>query len=134
MTLSSFLNRVRGGVETKMSAGEGASSGRPHTPRIKVENQNAKQCHNWIRTCAGEKTTKMETIMGAGKGPSGGGANPMSETRVVYWILSGSDEGPSNDKEERAGEGASKWVRHLPHIFEHKCLATTQRVEGATKV
>jgi hypothetical protein len=46
MKLSSFLNRVRGGVETKMSAGEGASSGRPHTPRIKVEKRNAKQCHN----------------------------------------------------------------------------------------
>jgi hypothetical protein len=59
---------------------------------------------------------KRETMMSAREGPSGGGVNPMSETRVLDWILSGSDEGPSNDKEECAGEGAMKWVRGLPHI------------------
>jgi hypothetical protein len=29
--------------------------------------------------------------------------------------------------EERAGEGAEKWVSGLPHVCEHKCLATTKR-------
>jgi hypothetical protein len=48
----------------------------------------------------------------------------MSETGVFDWILSGSDEGPSNSKEERAGEEAMKWARRLPHVYEHKCLAT----------
>jgi hypothetical protein len=70
---------------------------------------------------------KRETTMSAGEGPSGGGVNPMSETRVLDWILSDSDEGPSSGKEELAGEGATKWARGLPHVCEHKCLATTKR-------
>jgi hypothetical protein len=49
---------------------------------------------------------------------------------VLDWILSDFDEGASNGKEERAGEGAAKWVRGLPHICEHKCLATTKRGRG----
>jgi hypothetical protein len=57
----------------------------------------------------------------------------MPETRVLDWILSGSDEGPSNDKEEHAGEGAVKWARHLPHVFEHKCRATTKRGRGSSE-
>jgi hypothetical protein len=48
---------------------------------------------------------KRETTMSAGEGPSGGGLNPMLKTRVLDWILSNSDEGPSSGKEERAGEG-----------------------------
>jgi hypothetical protein len=48
---------------------------------------------------------KREMTMGAREGPSGGGVNSMSETRVLDWILSDSDEGPSSGKEERAGEG-----------------------------
>jgi hypothetical protein len=71
--------------------------------------------------------TKRETTMSAGEGPSGSGVNPMPETRVLNWILSGFDEGPSSGKEERAGEGATKWARRLPHICEHTCLATTKR-------
>jgi hypothetical protein len=51
----------------------------------------------------------------------------MLETRVLDWILSGSDEGPSSGKEERGGEGAAKWARHLPHVREHKCVATKKR-------
>jgi hypothetical protein len=51
----------------------------------------------------------------------------MPEMRVLDWILSISDEGPSNSKEERAGEGAAKWARGPPHDCEHKCLATTKR-------
>jgi hypothetical protein len=51
----------------------------------------------------------------------------MPETRVLDWILSDSDEGPSSGKEKRAGEGAVKWARGLPHVCEHKCLATTKR-------
>jgi hypothetical protein len=70
---------------------------------------------------------ETETTMSAGEGPSGGGVNPMPEMRVLDWILSDSDEGPSSGKEERAGEGAAMWARGLPHVCEHKCLATTKR-------
>jgi hypothetical protein len=48
---------------------------------------------------------KREMTMSAGEDPSGSGVNPMPKTRVLVWILSDSDEGPSSDKEERAGEG-----------------------------
>jgi hypothetical protein len=51
---------------------------------------------------------KRGTMMGAVEESSGGGVNPMPETRVLDWILSDSDEGPSSGKEERAGEGAAK--------------------------
>jgi hypothetical protein len=118
---------MRGGVETEttMSAGEGPSSGRPHALRIE-ENWNAKRCHNWIRTRAGEMAAKREMTMSAREGPSSGGVKPMPETRVLDWIVSDSDEGPSS-KEERASEGAAKWARGIPHVCEHKCLATTKR-------
>jgi hypothetical protein len=46
------------------------------------------------------------------------------------WILSDSDEGASSGKEERAGEGAVKLARGLPHVCEHKCLATMKRCRG----
>jgi hypothetical protein len=130
---NTFLEKKRrGGVETKttMSAGEGPSSGRPRAPGIE-ENRNTKRCRNWIRACAGEMEAKRETTMSAGEGPSGGGVNPMPETRVLEWILSDSDEGPSSGKEERVGEGAAKWARGLPHVCEHKCLATTKRCRGS---
>jgi hypothetical protein len=74
---------------------------------------------------------KRETIMSAEEGQSGGGVNPMPETRVLDWILSDSDEGASSSTEERAGEGAAKWARGLPHFCEHKCLATTKRCRGS---
>jgi hypothetical protein len=74
---------------------------------------------------------KRETTMSAREGPSGGGVNQMPETRVLDWILSDSNEGPSSGKEERAGEGAAKWARGLPHSCEHKCLATTKRCRGS---
>jgi hypothetical protein len=48
---------------------------------------------------------KMETTMSVEEEPSGSGVNPMPEMRVLNWILSDSDEGPSSGKEERAGEG-----------------------------
>jgi hypothetical protein len=112
---STFLEKkhrggVRGGVETEtmMSAGEGPSNGRPRAPGIE-ENRNAKRCRNWIRARAGKMAAKREMTMSAREGPSSGGVNPMLETRVLDWILSDSDEGPSSDKEERASEGASKW-------------------------
>jgi hypothetical protein len=95
------------------------------------ENRNAKRCHNWIRSRAGEMSAKRETTMSSGEGPGGGGVNPMLDTRVLDWILSDSDEGPSSGKEERAGQGAAKWARGLPHICEHKCLATTKRCRGS---
>jgi hypothetical protein len=122
----------RGGVETEMtmSTCEGPSSRRPRAPGIE-KNQNAKQCRNWIRVRAGEMAAKGETTMSAGEGPSRGGVNPMLETRVLDWILSDSDEGPSSGKEERAGEGAAKWATGLPHVCEHKCLATTKRCRGS---
>jgi hypothetical protein len=74
---------------------------------------------------------KRETTMSAGEGPSNGGVNPTSETRVLDWILSDSNEGPSCGKEERAGEGAVKWARGLPHVWEHKCVATMKRCRGS---
>jgi hypothetical protein len=70
---------------------------------------------------AGKMEAKRETTMSAGEGLSGGGANPMPEMRVLDWILLGSDEGPSNGKEEHAGERVVKWARCLPHVCEHKC-------------
>jgi hypothetical protein len=54
----------------------------------------------------------------------------MPKTRVHEWILSDLDEGPSSGKEENADEGAAKWARGLPHVCEHKCLATTKRSRG----
>jgi hypothetical protein len=134
---STFLEKkhrggVRGGVETEtmMSAGEGPSNGRPRAPGIE-ENRNAKRCRNWIRARAGKMAAKREMTMSAREGPSSGGVNPMLETRVLDWILSDSDEGPSSGKEECAGEGAAKWARGLPHICEHKCLSTTKRCGGS---
>jgi hypothetical protein len=132
---STFLEKKRrGGVETEttMSADEGPSSGRPRSPGIE-ENWNTKWCCNWIRARAGEMAAKRKMAMSAGEGPSSGGVNPMPETRVLDWILSDSDEGPSSGKEERVGEGAAKWARGLPHICEDKCLATTKSVEGVVK-
>jgi hypothetical protein len=76
-------------------------------------------------------TEKREMTMSAGEGPSGGGVNPMPETRVLDWILSDSDKGPSSGKEERAGEGAAKWASGLSHVCKHKCLATTKRCRGS---
>jgi hypothetical protein len=115
-------------IETTISVGKGPSNGRSHTHGIE-ENRNVKRCRNWICTRAGEIAAKRETTMSAGEGPSGSGVNPMPETRVLNWILSDSDEGPSSDKEERAGEGA----RGLPHVCEHKCLPTTKRCRGSGK-
>jgi hypothetical protein len=74
---------------------------------------------------------KRETTMNDGEGPSGGGVNPMPETRILDWILSDSDEGPSSGKEERAGEGEAKWASGPPDVCEHKCLATTKRCRGS---
>jgi hypothetical protein len=82
------LKKHRGGVrrgmetETTMSVGEGPSSGRPRAPGIE-ENRNAKRCRNWIRARDGEMAAKRETTMSAEKWPSGGGVNPMPETRVL---------------------------------------------------
>jgi hypothetical protein len=74
---------------------------------------------------------KRETTMSVGEGPSGGGVNLMPETRVLNWILSDFNKGPSSGKEERAGEAAAKWASGLPHICEHKCPATTKRCRGS---
>jgi hypothetical protein len=136
---STFLEKKRrggmkGGVEIEMtmSAGEGPSSRRPRAPGIE-ENRNAKRCRNWNCARAGKMAAKRETIMSAGKGPSGCGVNSMPETGVINWILSDSDEGPSSGKEERVGKRATKWARGLPHVCEHKCLATTERCQGSGK-
>jgi hypothetical protein len=75
--------------------------------------------------------TKRETMMSTGEGTSGGGVNPMLETRVLDWILLDSDEGPCSSKEERADKGAAKWARGRPHVCEHKCLAITKRFRGS---
>jgi hypothetical protein len=91
---------VRGGVETETTM----SIERPRALGIE-ENRNAKRCCNWIHARAGEMAVKRETTMSTGEGPSGGGVNPMPETRVLDWILSDSDEGPSSGKEERPARG-----------------------------
>jgi hypothetical protein len=65
---------------------------------------------------------KRETTMSVGEGPSGGGVNPMLETRVLDWILSDSDEGPSSGKE------AVKWARGLPHICEQQVSGNYEEV------
>jgi hypothetical protein len=117
-------------IETTLSAGEGPSSGQPCAPKIE-ENQNVKRCCNWIHVCAGEMVAKREMMMSAREGPSSGGVNPMPNTRVLDWIFSGSDEGPSNGKEDRADERVAKWARCLPHVCENKCLATTKRGRGS---
>jgi hypothetical protein len=134
---STFLEKkhrggMRGGMETEtmMSASEGPSSGRPCAPGIE-ENRNEKRCRNWIRVHVGEMAAKRETTLSAGEGPSGGGVNPMPETRVLDWILSDSDEGPSSGKEECADEGAAKWARGLPHVCEHNCLVTMKSCRGS---
>jgi hypothetical protein len=126
-----------------ISVGEGPSSGRPRAAWIEEENQKAKRCHNWIRAHADEMAAKRKTTMSAAEVPSSGGANPKPEMRVLDWILSGfdegqnsdkeecADEGPSSGKKECANEGAAKWARCLPHICEHKCLATTKRGRGS---
>jgi hypothetical protein len=134
LSLKKHRGGVIGGVETEttMSVGEEASSERPGAPRIE-ENRNAKRCRNWIRACAGEMAAKRETTMSAGEESSGGGLNPMPKTRVLDWILSDSDKGPSSGKEERAGEGAVKWARGPPNVCEHKCLATTKWCRGSGK-
>jgi hypothetical protein len=80
-----FLKKKRrGGVETEttMSAGKGPSSRRPRAPRIE-ENRNAKRCRNQICARASEMAAKRETTMSVGEGPSGGGVNPVPETRVL---------------------------------------------------
>jgi hypothetical protein len=71
-------------IERMMSTGEGPSSRRPRAPGIE-ENRNAKRCRNWIRARASEMIVKREMTMSAGEGPSGGGVNPMPETRVLEW-------------------------------------------------
>jgi hypothetical protein len=74
--------------------------------------------------------------MSVGEGPSGGGVNPMLEMMVLDWILSDSDEGPSSGKDERAGEGATKWATGLPHddgeesFSQSHCLFTCS-IDGA---
>jgi hypothetical protein len=76
---------------------------------------------------------KRETTMSAEEGPSSGGVNPMPEMRVLDWILSDSDEGPSNGKEERAGEGATMWVRSLRTFASMSVWQLRRGVEGAAK-
>jgi hypothetical protein len=55
---------------------------------------------------------RRETTMSARQGPSGGGVNPIPESRVLDWILSDYDEGPSSGKwsvsvrGQRSGRGA----------------------------
>jgi hypothetical protein len=82
-------------IETTMSTGEGPSSRRPRAPGIE-KNQNAKRCCKWIHVCVGEMAMKKEMTLSIREGPSGDGVKPMPETRVLDWIPSDSDEGPSS--------------------------------------
>jgi hypothetical protein len=41
---------------------------------------------------------KRGTMMSAGEVPSASGVNPIPEMRVLGWILSDSDEGPSSGR------------------------------------
>jgi hypothetical protein len=49
--------------------------------------------------------TMRETTMSAVEGPSGSGVNPMPETRVLDWIISNSDEGPSKARRSVPARG-----------------------------
>jgi hypothetical protein len=73
---------------------------------------------------------KRGTMMSAGEGPSGDEVNPMPETRVLDWILSDSDEGPSSGKEECA-RGDNKVGEGPASRLQAKCLATTKRCRGS---
>jgi hypothetical protein len=76
---------------------------------------------------------KREMKTSVEEGPSGSGVNPMPETRVLDWILSDSDEGPSSGKEERAGEG-QRSGRGACLTFASTSFWQLQRgVEGAAK-
>jgi hypothetical protein len=111
---------------------QGPSSGRPPAPGIE-ENRNAKRSRNWICTRAGEMAAKRETMMSTEEGPSGGAVNPMPEARVLDWILSDSDEVPSNGKEECVGEG-QRSGRGACLTFASTSVWQLQRgVEGAAK-
>jgi hypothetical protein len=76
---------------------------------------------------------KREMTMSTGEGPSGGGVNPMSETRVLDWILSDSDEGPSSGKEECVGKGAVKWARVCLTFASTSVWQLRRGVEGVVK-
>jgi hypothetical protein len=76
---------------------------------------------------------KREMTMSAGAGPSRSEVNPMQETWVLDWILSDSDEGPSNGKEERAARG-QRSGRGACLTFASTSVWQLQRgVEGAAK-
>jgi hypothetical protein len=115
-----------------MSAGEEPSSGRPRAPGIE-ETRKAKRCCNWIRARAGEMAVKREATMSAGEGPSGGGVNPMPETRVLDWILSDSDERPSSGKEERAARGQRSGRVACLTFASTSVWQLRRGVEGAAK-
>jgi hypothetical protein len=57
----------------------------------------------------------------------------MPDMRVLDWILSNSDEGPSSGKEERAGEGAAKWARGCLTFASTSVWQLRRGVEGAAK-
>jgi hypothetical protein len=119
-------------IETTMSASQGPSSGRPRAPEIE-ENWNAKRCHNCIHARADEMAAKRETTMSAREEPSGGGVNPMLETRVLDWILSDFDEGPSSGNEERAGEGQRSGRGACLTFASTSVWQLHRGVEGAAK-
>jgi hypothetical protein len=71
-------------------------------------------------------------MMSVGQGPSSSGEPKAG------------DEGPRLDplgfrqwaKQRQRGacrQGATKWARHLPHVYEHKCLAMTKRGRGSAE-
>jgi hypothetical protein len=68
--------------------------------------------------------------MSVGEGPSGSGVNPMAETRVLDWILSDSDEGPSSGKEERADKGPATRLRAQVSGNDEEGLREQRRCRG----
>jgi hypothetical protein len=76
---------------------------------------------------------KRETTMSAREGPSGGGVNPMLETRVLDWILADSDKGPSSGKEELAGERARSGQGACLMFASTSVWQLRRGVEGAAK-
>jgi hypothetical protein len=72
----------RHGVRYDDERRRGAKQRMTRAPGIE-ENRNAKRYRNWIRARADKMAVKRETTMSTGDGPSGGGVNPMPETRVL---------------------------------------------------
>jgi hypothetical protein len=97
MTLSSLLTRVSGGERRQGNNDEHRRGAKerttPHTldRGVELEREAVQQLDP--RVC--RRYGSEETMISAVEWPRGSGANPKPKMRVLDWILSGPDEGPS---------------------------------------